>query len=330
MAMSRAPGQSSTHDAANERAAELCVEHGWSFVRLLRVNERARTATARVRSRDGADLVLKYLLLDAPATSRAGLARERSAYGEPRAPLAPRLLYGSDQYLCRSYEEGMALRFWLGALAPADASRELSAVAELVVDALATSRVVLAESTLARTAGAQARDRFKNLMTSGPAQTERGRVTAAIMSVAAGVSGKRVARTVTAIVERWQLAGARVASALSHNDLHTDNVVVTADGPRIVDYENATAPGLWWIDALYFTAACYALARDSEARTSLLERVRGVVARAEPAMAADFARLLELFCGAAATSSRFRLGRPLDRDDARSLATAARELLRTP
>jgi hypothetical protein len=315
-------------DAAHERAAELCREHGWSLVRILRVNVRARTSTARVRSQDGADLVLKYLLHDAPATSRAGLARERSAYGDPSAPLAPRLLHGGDDYLCRPYEEGMALRTWLGALAPADAGRELSALAERVVDALAASRVALGEPALARVAGAQARDRFKNLMTSGPAQTERGRSMAAMMSLAAGVSGKRVERTTSLIVTRWQLAGARVGSALSHNDLHTDNVVVTADGPRIVDFENATAPGLWWVDALYFTATCYGLARDAAVRAALVERVSGVVARAEPAMVADFGRLLVIFCGAAASSSRFRLGRPLDYDDARYLAAAARELVR--
>jgi len=303
---------------ARDRVASICEAQGWTVLEMLRVHTRKRTATARVRIHDGREAVLKCLLAGAPVESEQGLVRERDVYASELVSIAPRLIVGDATWFCRNYEPGMPLRTWI-LEHPSDAETQLPAYLHTVVTSLASSKQP-GDADAVPLAAAQAKGRFKNLLTSGPAGTTRNPLVLRSARLFAGVSGKQLEPMVARAVQAWTRRGACYASALSHNDLHADNVLASEEGPRIVDFENVTRPGFWWIDALYLTAACYATLRAPAARERLVGALHQAVIEAEPMIAQELQALTQIFCAAAASNRRCRSDAPMSLHDLRCIS----------
>jgi hypothetical protein len=307
---------------AHEQIGSICAMQAWTLIEMLRVHARKRTATARVRVEDGREAVLKCLLTGAPAASEQGILRERELYASELVSLAPKLIVSGETWFCRSYEAGMSLRRWMLQF-PDEAEARLPAYLRSVVTSLTSSKQT-GDAHAAPIAAVNVKERFKNLLTSGPAGTTRNQLVVRSARLVAGVSGNRLEPIIAGVVRVWVQRGACVASVLCHNDLHADNVLVGEDGLHIVDFENATRPGFWWIDALYLTATCYATLRAPTARERLVAALHETVAEAEPMMAPELGALSQLLCAAAVSNRRFRSDAAITLHDLRCLAATPR------
>ncbi len=311
---------------AQQRLTSICEAQGWTVVELLRVHSRKQTATAHVRIADGRSAVLKCLLTGAPAASEQGLVRERDVYASELVSVAPKLIASDASWFCRSYEAGMPLRQWI-LRHPSEAEARLPGALRAVVDSLARSKRP-GSAGAEQLAAASATGRFKNLLTSGPAGTTRNPLVLRSARLFAGASAQQLQPMVLRAASAWTRSGACYASALSHNDLHADNVLAGPHGPHVFDFENATLPGFWWVDALYLTAACYATLRSPAARERLQEALREAVAEAEPIMAEELEALAVIFCAAAVSNRRFRSEAALSLHDLRCMSAAPRAVQR--
>lgn len=284
---------------------------------MLRVHSRKRTATARVRIVNGREAVLKCLLAGAPVESEQGLVRERDVYASEVVSIAPKLIVSDATWFCRNYEPGMPLRKWI-LQCPREAEARLPAYLRSVVTSLASSKQ-RGDAGAGQLAAAQAKGRFRNLLTSGPAGTTRNPLILRSARLFADVSAQQLEPMIARAAQAWTHRGACYASALSHNDLHADNVLASDEGPHIVDFENVTRPGFWWVDALYLTAACYATLQAPAARKRLVDALHQAVLEAEPMIAQELEALVRIFCAAAVSNRRFRSDAPMSRNDLRCM-----------
>jgi aminoglycoside phosphotransferase (APT) family kinase protein len=297
------------------------------LLEVLRVHPRKRTATAQVRRADGSLAVLKHLLADAPRESALGLHAERDFYASGAFGLTARFLTGGDDWYLRAYEDGIPLRR-LVVERPAESAARLPELITTTIAALAATRQRAETGREAEHAGVAAGRRVRNLLTSGPSGTRRGAWAQRLASSVAAGAQPAVARLVVAQCARFQRGGARWVSDFTHGDLHADNVLVTARGPRVLDFENISRPGLWWLDGLYLTATCHAALRDPEQRVALQSAVLRLVDELEPSMVQGVAALAELFASAAVSNERFRCARVADRADLDQWVRSPRALAR--
>lgn len=304
---------------------ELCTRHGWEFVEILRFHPRKQTVTARILV-DGTQAVLKAPLPSASTEVRAGIQREAEFYRGGSFTLAPQLLCEGDGHYCRRYEPGMSLRQYFRQ-EPDTAKTRVADIARELVQALVAHRRRPSAIQDVDGAAAMAMGRFRNLMTSGPHDTRRGALAHGVARRVAAHIAPAIRVSLRRAVSRWHEANSHYASDFSHNDLHADNVLVTPEGPRVVDFENMTSPGFWWVDSAYFVASCFAMIPDLTTRNGLLGTVEEVIYEAEPDMAQDLARILQLFCGAAVSNSRFRGSSRVSPTDGRLLLRAPVEVL---
>lgn len=305
----------------------ICASRGDRVVRVLRVHPTKRTASAHIRRADGGDAILKCLLPGAVASNADGLKRERDFYAARTFPLAAPLLESGADYYIRGYENGRPLRRCLIEGAPATIER-LPSVLSTLVSALANSENLTHTHDVAMQSALCATSRFSNLMNSGPAGTAArllmlDRATRLFAYAAMRWLGPAVA----AMTMRWQRGHVRFVSAFTHNDLHGDNVLLTEAGPRVVDFENVTTPGFFWIDAAYLTATCFAALCDAPARVRLVDDLANAIDAVDPRLTAGVRVLTEVYCGAAASNERFRSGRRSDAVDARQWLNASRALV---
>jgi hypothetical protein len=314
-------------DDAMPSLQAICGSRGDHVVEVLRVHPSKRTASAHIRRADGGEAILKCLLPGAAASSAAGLKRERDFYAARTFSLAAPLLESGADFYIRGYENGRPLRHCLIEGAPETIAR-LPSVLSALVSALAYSESRTHTPDIAAQAAARATSRFSNLMNSGPAGTApRPPIIERAARTFAYAAMRWLGPTVAAMTTRWEQAHVRFVSGFTHNDLHGDNVLLTEAGPRVVDFENVTTPGFFWIDAAYLTATCFAALHNAPARVCLIDDLATAIDAVDPRLTAGVRSLTEVYCGAAASNARFRSGRSSDATDARQWLRAARALV---
>jgi predicted Ser/Thr protein kinase len=281
---------------------DLCSQHNWQPIHILANNSTKQLLTARVRLPNGQNGIAKLTVIDAAEATLGLLRTERRFYEQTAFSLTPKLLAHGDHYLCREYIEGGSLREWL--LDPAHG--DPSALLTSVIESLAASRFHPTEERTVGLAADAAFGRFRNLLTSGPAGTRRSSIEERAARWLARLS-KRVLRPwLLRSLTQWNQRGVAYASRFGHNDLHCNNVLITNRGPVIIDYERASEPGVWIVDALYLLATATAQLRAPSQRQLVTQRLCQLLTQLEPNMQPELPRLVGYFTAAGFMNTRFR------------------------
>lgn len=293
---------------------------GLEWVRCLRASARKRSVAAEVRLPDGRAAVLK---LERP--ERAELTPASAAFERERRfyeafsfsfELAPRLLQSDSRFILIERISGPPLRDWLRAR-PIDVTR-LTTQSLRLIDVFAERR---RRGNLAHGEWAAQRcsERIHNLLISGPIDGRRSRMGQSIASHVSRFWLPSLRPALARLHRHWVRRGVRFTSDFGHNDLHTNNVLTSDDGPRVIDYECVTRPGFWLVDVLYFLGTTYAALEEAEHRRQLLDVTVARLLEHEPVAGREIGILARLFASAALSNGRFRGTTWYDHDNVLSL-----------
>lgn len=287
-------------------AQALCDKLGVSWLRALRVSTRKHTVAAEVRTAQNRLAVLKFCASDA-FHKDSGFESERAFYAGEGFALAPALLSSGPSHVLLEFVPGITLRDWIkGEQARAELDCDALVVhLKRIAAELAATRF-LPEPQLAKVSASRAAERIHNLLTSGPIDARRSRFAQSSSRQFSRISVPMLRVVLGQLHNAWVQRGVRFASRFGHNDLHTNNVLVSDSNTWVVDYERLTEPGFWYVDVLYLFGTIYSALERPEHRKRLLGAVIHCLCEQEPSAKTEFGLLARLFAAAALSNGRFR------------------------
>jgi len=300
----------------NNYIKKFCSSQNFEFLEILSTSDRKDTVIFTVRQNNNPKqkLVVKLCGPKTPTIIRSSVNKEIQFYENNSSHYISKLIISGKDFFVIEYNEGISLyEYFKKSFSENDPTK----LTDLLIE---TSSMLNSFHSFGngRFEGEKTKtkfvvdilfDRIGNLISSGPKGTIKNNFEVFLLRQIFKLFSSKLKKTLLTIVESWLLTNAQFMSTYGHDDLHCNNVLVDNEkNLKLIDFENLRSPGVWISDVLYFYATIYALfSSKSKIQGVIKQHASNYIRNQNSHLNSSIDRILDLFCKAADTNSRFRL-----------------------
>lgn len=295
---------------------DLCEKFDYSFIEFLHQNFDKDTSVSKIKdNKTNQFSILKILGPNANDHVKTAFSNEIEFYNGNTSVYAPKMLFSGENFLIIEFFPSVSLREFIKSNFFKNNFNnnlfcELIQNISNVMDKFfkIENKIFVAKNSQIQFISNTLFDRIGNLISSGPEFTESSKFEQFVIRQFFKFSSKKLKNIIEKIVENLVSNDMMIMNNMGHYDLHSENILV-GKTCKIIDFGNYKKPGIWISDLLYFYSTIYASFSSNEIyQKRILELSFSYICSIEPSLKkTNFFQLVNLFCLAADSNSRFRI-----------------------
>ena len=295
---------------------DLCEKFDYSFIEFLHQNFDKDSSVCKIKNnKTNQFYILKILGPSANNNVKTAFSNEITFYKTNSSLCAPKMFFSGENFLIIEFfpsvpvREFIELNFFQNNFNDNTFS-ELTENISNVLDQFfkIENKIFVPKENQIQLISDTLFDRIGNLISSGPEFTESSKFEQFIIRQFFKLSSRKLKNTIEKIVTNLISNDTMIMNDIGHYDLHSENVLV-GKTCKIIDFGNYKKPGIWISDLLYFYSTIYASFSSNYIYQKKISKLAfSYIYSIDPKLKqTNISELLNLFCFAADSNSRFRI-----------------------
>jgi len=295
---------------------DLCEKFDYSFIEFLHQNFDKDSSVSKIKNNKTNQFsILKILGPNANNNVKTAFSNEIEFYKRNSSLSAPKMLFSGENFLIIEFFPSVSLRefiesnFFQNNLNDNTFSELIENISNVLDQFFKIeNKIFVPKENQIQFISDTLFDRIGNLISSGPEFTESSKFEQFVIRQFFKLSSRKLKNTIEKIVTNLISNDTMIMNDIGHYDLHSENVLV-GKTCKIIDFGNYKKPGIWISDLLYFYSTIYASFSSNYIYQKKISKLAfSYIYSIDPTLKqTNISELLNLFCFAADSNSRFRI-----------------------
>jgi len=295
---------------------DLCEKFDYSFIEFLHQNFDKDSSVSKIKNNKTNQFsILKILGPNANNNVKTAFSNEIEFYKRNSSLSAPKMLFSGENFLIIEFFPSVSLRefiesnFFQNNLNDNTFSELIENISNVLDQFFKIeNKIFVPKENQIQFISDTLFDRIGNLISSGPEFTESSKFEQFVIRQFFKLSSRKLKNTIEKIVTNLISNDTMIMNDIGHYDLHSENVLV-GKTCKIIDFGNYKKPGIWISDLLYFYSTIYASFSSNYIYQKKISKLAfSYIYSIDPKLKqTNISELLNLFCFAADSNSRFRI-----------------------
>jgi len=295
---------------------DLCEKFDYSFIEFLHQNFDKDSSVSKIKNNKTNQFsILKILGPNANNNVKTAFSNEIEFYKRNSSLSAPKMLFSGENFLIIEFFPSVPVREFIKSNFFQNNFNDntFSELIENISNVLdqffkIENKIFMPKENQIQLISDTLFDRIGNLISSGPEFTESSKFEKFVIRQFFKLSSRKLKNLIEKIVTNLISNNVMMMNDIGHYDLHSENVLV-GKTCKIIDFGNYKKPGIWISDLLYFYSTIYASFSSNDIyQKKILKLTFSYICSIDPTLKkTNIFKLLNLFCSAADSNSRFRV-----------------------